>query len=169
MTLLDDENLTGLGEAFRGAQAVEAVLHEQLAPLAAGSRYTPNRGHFSTLAGSLCWLWLDLREVFCKHHYVHPGFRGSTSIKAVLPVLCPQLSYEGLPIREGATASEQWWEMVSGAGDLEKRREIADPLREYCKLDTYAMYAIWRTLNYLTEDAVAGAMANHSSVNSSSL
>ena len=32
MTLLDDENLTGLGEAFRGAQAVEAVLHEQVAP-----------------------------------------------------------------------------------------------------------------------------------------
>jgi galactonate dehydratase len=27
-----DESLTGLGEAFRGAQAVEAVIHEQVAP-----------------------------------------------------------------------------------------------------------------------------------------
>src|SRR6201985_1636215 len=27
-----DEGLTGLGESFRGAQAVEAVLHEQVAP-----------------------------------------------------------------------------------------------------------------------------------------
>jgi hypothetical protein len=89
---------------------------------------------------------VDLREVFCKQHYVHPGFRGSTSIKAVLPVLCPELSYEGLAIREGATASEQWWEMVSDNGSAHKRREIADALREYCKLDTYAMYAIWRFL-----------------------
>jgi hypothetical protein len=89
---------------------------------------------------------VDLREVFCKQHYVHPRFRGSTSIKAVLPVLCPELSYEGLLIREGATASEQWWEMVSGKGGPQKRREIADALRAYCKLDTYAMYAIWRVL-----------------------
>ena len=112
---------------------------------------------------------VDLREVFCKQHYVHPGFRGSTSIKAVLPVLCPELSYEGLAIKEGATASQQWWEMVSDNGSAHKRREIADALREYCKLDTYAMYAIWRTLNFLTEDAVAGGMAHHSSVESLSL
>jgi hypothetical protein len=79
---------------------------------------------------------VDLREVFSKQHYVHPGFRGSTSIKAVLPVLCPKLSYEGLAIGEGATASEQWWEMVSGNGDPKKRREIGEALREYCKLDT---------------------------------
>jgi hypothetical protein len=88
---------------------------------------------------------VDLREIFSKQHYVHPDFRGSTSIKAVLPVLCPELSYEGFAIKEGATASEQWWEMVSD-GSAHKRREIADALREYCKLDTYAMHAIWRFL-----------------------
>jgi hypothetical protein len=98
---------------------------------------------------------VDLRDTFSDQHYVHPDFRGSTSIKAVLPVLCPELSYEGLAIREGGTASEQWWEMVSGAGGAEKRREIPDALREYCKLDTYAMYAIWRELQYLTGDAIA--------------
>jgi galactonate dehydratase len=27
-----DDGLTGLGESFRGAQAVEAALHEQVAP-----------------------------------------------------------------------------------------------------------------------------------------
>jgi hypothetical protein len=89
---------------------------------------------------------VDLREIFSKQYYVHPDFRGSTSIKAVLPVLCPELSFERLVIREGATASKQWWEMVSGNGDPKKRREIADALRAYCKLDTYAMYAIWRVL-----------------------
>jgi hypothetical protein len=112
---------------------------------------------------------VDLREIFSKQHYVHPNFRGSTSIKAVLPVLCPELSYEGLAIKEGATASEQWWEMVSDNGSAHKRREIADALRAYCKLDTYAMYAIWRTLNFLTEGAVASGMAHHSSVEALSL
>lgn len=31
-----DEGLTGLGETFRGAQAVEAVIHEQIAPWLVG-------------------------------------------------------------------------------------------------------------------------------------
>jgi hypothetical protein len=115
------------------------------------------RPEYSPLIERINQQIVDLRDIFSDQHYVHPDFRGSTSIKAVLPVLCPELSYEDLVIREGATASEQWWEMVSGAGGPEKRREIADALREYCKLDRYAMYAIWRTLNYLTEDAVVGA------------
>jgi hypothetical protein len=67
---------------------------------------------------------VDLRDIFSDQHYVHPGFRGSTSIKAVLPVLCPELSYEGLAIKEGATASEQWWEMVSGARSSQKRGKL---------------------------------------------
>jgi hypothetical protein len=83
---------------------------------------------------------VDLREVFSNEHYVHPGFRGSTSIKAVLSVSCPELSYDGLAIREEATVSEWWWEIVSGEG-ARKRQEIGDALRVYCKLETYAMYA----------------------------
>jgi hypothetical protein len=43
-----------------------------------------------------------LREIFSKHN---PGFRGSTSIKAVLPVLCPELSYEGLAICARSSSS----------------------------------------------------------------
>jgi hypothetical protein len=92
---------------------------------------------------------VDMREIFSKQYYVHPDFRGRTSIKAVLPVLCPELSYEGRAIREGATASEQWWEIASGQGGPQKRREIGDALRAYCKLDTYAMYAIWAVLTGL--------------------
>src|SRR3954453_23890313 len=54
-----DEGLTGLGETFRGAQAVEGVIHEQIAPWLVGrdsrrieaiSRYltTPYLGFHST-------------------------------------------------------------------------------------------------------------------------
>lgn len=88
----------------------------------------------------------DLRDVFAAQHYVHPDFRGSTSIKAVLPVLVPELSYTDLVIQEGGTASEEWWKMVASGATDEERRAIAEALRAYCKRDTYAMYAIWKKL-----------------------
>jgi len=93
----------------------------------------------------------DLRDIFSKQHYVHPDFRGSTSIKHVLPVLVPDLSYEGLSIREGATASERWWMMTAEETDNGERGSTAAALRKYCKLDTYAMYAIWKRLQQIIE------------------
>jgi len=88
----------------------------------------------------------DLRDIFVNQHYVHQGFKGSTSIKAVLPVLVPDLSYEHLDIQNGGTASARWIEMVTTT-DGDRRRAISDALRAYCRLDTYAMYAIWKELN----------------------
>ena len=89
---------------------------------------------------------LDLEKIFTEQHYVHPGFKGKTSIKYVLPVLCPELSYKELAIQEGATASNEWWRMIGPLTSDGEKRAIASALREYCKLDTYAMYAIWKTL-----------------------
>jgi hypothetical protein len=88
----------------------------------------------------------DLMDVFSKQYYVHKGFQGSTSIKAVLPVLAPLLSYKELDIREGGTASNRWNEMTTGNISEKEKKEIATALKEYCKLDTYAMYAIWKHL-----------------------
>lgn len=86
----------------------------------------------------------DLRDIFSKQLYVHPDFRGSTSIKDVMPVLAPELSYNELVIQDGGTASEQWWKMTAVETATSERDSIADALRAYCKLDSYAMYAIWR-------------------------
>lgn len=95
----------------------------------------------------------DLRDVFAKQHFVHPDFRGSTSIKDVMPVLVPTLSYHKLAIQEGATASEQWWTMIDAETSASERAAIADALREYCKLDSYAMYAIWKELRNIIKTA----------------
>ncbi len=88
----------------------------------------------------------DLRDVFAKQHYVHPDFRGSTSIKAVMPVMAPKLSYADLQIKKGATASEQWWNMTAENTAAGERERIAAALLAYCGLDSYAMYAIWKKL-----------------------
>ena len=85
-------------------------------------------------------------DVFSKQYHVHPEFKGSTSIKYVLPVLAPDLSYKKLNIREGGTASQKWNEMVTAETPAPAKKQISVDLREYCKLDTYAMYAIWKHL-----------------------
>ena len=89
---------------------------------------------------------VDLMDVFSTQAYVHPAFRGSTSIKAVLPALVPELSYENLVIQEGAAASDAWDRIVRGeiaSSDAEQARR---DLLTYCALDTRAMVEIWWVL-----------------------
>jgi len=47
------------------------------------------RGDYASQMERINGQMQDLRDVFAKQHYVHPGFRGSTSIKAVMPILVP--------------------------------------------------------------------------------
>lgn len=93
----------------------------------------------------------DLRDVFTKQHYVHPDFKGKTSIKKVLPVLTPEYQYKDLAINQGGQASEEWWKMVSGTVTSDEGKKIAEDLKIYCGLDTYAMYAIWKHLYELVK------------------
>ena len=89
----------------------------------------------------------DLEDVF-KADYVDARFDGSTSIKKVLPVICPELSYKELDVQDGASAMDAWEKMVSAQG--EESDQIASALLGYCKLDTFAMVEIYRFLKRLT-------------------
>lgn len=91
----------------------------------------------------------DLIDPFDLQYYVDPNFKGKTSIKYVLPALVPELSYKELDIREGGTASERWNRVATGQAQGAEAEKIGADLQEYCKLDTYAMYAIWRHLHNL--------------------
>ena len=71
----------------------------------------------------------------------------------MMPVLVPKLSYDDLAIREGTMASEQWWIMTASETEVSKRSAIGDALRAYCRLDSYAMYAIWKKLYRLAARA----------------
>ena len=89
---------------------------------------------------------IDLADVFTSQAYVHPDFKGRTSIKAVLPVLVPELSYKALVIQEGGAASEAWGRMVSGTVRRAEADLLPNDLLAYCALDTRAMVEIWRIL-----------------------
>ena len=51
----------------------------------------------------------DLMKIFSDNLYIHPDFKGRSSIKKVLPVLVPDLSYLDLGIGDGMTASISWF------------------------------------------------------------
>ncbi len=87
---------------------------------------------------------VDLMDPF-KSDYVDIRFGGSTSIKKVLPILCPDLQYAVDAVHDGAGAMEAWLQMVDTPNDAIRER-LAEELRAYCGLDTMAMVAIFRFL-----------------------
>ena len=86
---------------------------------------------------------VDLEDVF-KSDYVDARFDGSTSIKKVLPVLCPYLDYKELEVQDGASAMEAWQRMVNA--EPKEAEKIAKDLLKYCERDTFAMVEIYRFL-----------------------
>ncbi len=91
----------------------------------------------------------DLKDIFHKQFYVHPGFKGKTSIKNILPVMVPSLTYKELEIQNGGAATEAWYEMVYGQISSEDKQKISEGLKKYCGRDTYAMVAIWQKLQLI--------------------
>ena len=88
----------------------------------------------------------DLMLIFRDGHYVHPDFNGSASLKAVLPVLCPDLGYKNMAIPDGETAMLTWYWLQSGVIPPEERQKTIEAMKAYCKMDTYGMVAIWEKL-----------------------
>jgi len=86
----------------------------------------------------------DLKDIFSQRMYVHKDFHGCNSIKDVLPVLVPSLSYKELTIQNGGHATSEWGRMVFEVTDEAEKQVIRDQLLEYCKLDTLAMVEIYK-------------------------
>jgi hypothetical protein len=85
---------------------------------------------------------VDLMDVF-KTGYVDIRLNGSTSIKKVLPVIVPELSYDGMDVSDGTSAMESWDRMINES-DAAEREKLRQALLNYCKLDTLAMVRIFQ-------------------------
>ena len=100
--------------------------------------------HSEALQSIISRLWDQL--VIFRNHYKHPEFYGSNSLKDVLPVLVPSLSYEDLDIQEGNDAQAVWDEMINTANE-EARNNMINNLRAYCEMDTLATVEIHNALH----------------------
>lgn len=88
---------------------------------------------------------VDLMKPFQDKAYYHPKFKGSFSLKNVLPAIAPELSYAGLKISSGSIAMIAF-EKLQTESDMFKIIETREALLEYCKMDTLAMVKIFEVL-----------------------
>lgn len=89
-------------------------------------------------------IW-DLLPVI-QGHYYHPDFKGSYSIKSVLPAVVPSLGYDDLAIQSGGQAAAEYYRMVFVETDWVERASIREALLRYCARDTLAMVELRKVL-----------------------
>jgi hypothetical protein len=123
------------------ARFERSVLHELVRMMPAEKR---------ALGSMISRLW-DQLDVF-RTDYLDPAFEGSNSIKRVLPVLAPHLSYDDLSVQRGEQA-QAIWQLLLRTDDLAERAALASDLRAYCHRDTLAMTAIHEALVKLCDPA----------------
>ena len=101
-------------------------------------------------------LW-DLLPVIRNHVY-HPAFAGSYSLKAVLPALVPEMSYDGMVIANGQDAGMAWESLVRGSLDQVEPDRIKKALLDYCGQDTLALVKLVTKLRSISTDTYAARL-----------
>lgn len=91
----------------------------------------------------------DLMDIFKNGLYTDPAFGGSNSLKCVMPVLVPELSYKNLTIQEGGTASASWAIVTDPKLPEAQREKLYQDMIDYCRLDVYGMVRILEVLSDL--------------------
>ncbi len=86
---------------------------------------------------------VDLWPMVRKHYY-HPQMRGSFSIKKVLPMIAPDLDYGELDeVQDGTGAQVAYlYAVLDSATTQERKADLENKLRTYCKQDTWAMVEV---------------------------
>jgi len=96
---------------------------------------------------------VDLIVPFRSGWYADLSFKGSFSLKSVMPAVCPYLSYDNLPgIKNGTMASLVYFRFIMGIIPQEDWGSIRKELLAYCHLDTMAMVEIVRHLCKVISD-----------------
>jgi len=88
---------------------------------------------------------VNLNTILSDNFY-HPEFHGSTSMKVVLPVLVPALSYDDLEIQNGDDAAATFVFMAWGRIQGPEAEHAKKNLCEYCKRDTLALVRVHEEL-----------------------
>lgn len=91
----------------------------------------------------------DLMVPFRQRDIYFWEFKGSYSIKNVLPVLVPQLSYEDMGIADGGAAMDAYHRMCEVKDNPGELEEIRENLLAYCRLDKLAMVRILETVGII--------------------
>jgi uncharacterized protein DUF2779 len=108
----------------------------------------------ATAIGSIQERLVDLLPIVRRNVY-SPQFGGSYSIKNVLPVLVPGISYDDLGVQSGDQVAGVWEQLISPEVDEFERARLRSMLFEYCERDTLALAHIVDALIRLCERRLA--------------
>jgi hypothetical protein len=84
---------------------------------------------------------VDMMEIFRNNWYYDKRFGGSYSLKAIAPVLCPEISYSNLEINNGLKAGLEYQRLTKCDNDTAVA--IRQSLLTYCKADTESLVGIF--------------------------
>ncbi|HRQ87689.1 MAG TPA: DUF2779 domain-containing protein [Bacteroidia bacterium] len=122
------------GPVFAYNAKFERMVIHQLA-----ARFPEESGPLLALADRL----VDLYPI-AKAHYYHPSQHGRWSLKALLPAVCPDLTYGTLEgVADGGMAVTAYREAIAPETTTERRAQIERELLAYCHLDTLALVRVW--------------------------
>ncbi len=80
----------------------------------------------------------DSKDAFQKY-YLHPKCSCSASIKKVLPMVAPDMTYEGMQVAHGGDAMNAFDALYEDTLSPEDKAKLKNALLAYCKQDTLAM------------------------------
>lgn len=92
---------------------------------------------------------VDMEKVFAIDGgiFLHPEFKGRSSIKKILPVLVPDAAlHSDLDISDGMEAAIGWFHYLTTDADSVDLPSLRRQLLAYCKLDTLALVLILKEL-----------------------
>ena len=120
---------------------------------------------FADLSSALLSLnerMVDLHPI-AKRHFYHPSQQGSWSIKYLLPAICPDMadSYQKLVGVQNGTMAMDAYVAAIELGDMDPTKaDIAEGLKAYCQLDTWAMVRVWSALTAVELASSTGDMCH---------
>jgi hypothetical protein len=109
------------------------------------------------LAAELTSIAHRLRDLLpiVREHVYHPAFRGSFSLKRVLPALVPSLQHSDLEISDGGLATTVLERLLFAADGMSEaeRAKLRTALLAYCRLDTWGLVKIVEQLREIRATA----------------
>jgi len=129
------ENIGDTGSVISWYKSFENSRNKELAGL------VPEQAEF---LHSVVERTYDLMDIVDKQYYVHHGFKGSSSIKKIQPVIAPNFSYKDLEVQNGTMAIEAYRQISVGELKGKEMEEKRKQMLKYCEYDTKIMYIIWK-------------------------
>ena len=130
------QDIAGFGSVIVWNKSFEMDRNTEMA------KYAPEYKEFLSGINSRV---IDLIDPFKGDMITDPAFKGSNSIKDVLPAMVPDCSYNDLKIKDGGTAASEWKAVTLQDGP--NKEEVYADLKKYCERDTEAMVKIHEALS----------------------